>query len=76
MKIVLWTGRLQLHKSRFTTAQFDFTTAHLLINCTIKYALHYGLIVAVRPSLFSDGYRLRARGRRNLKALLRQVSKR
>jgi len=37
--IVLWTGRLQLHKSRFTTAQFDFTTAHLLINCTIKYAL-------------------------------------
>jgi len=31
--------RLQLHKSRFTTAQFDFTTAHLLINCTIKYAL-------------------------------------
>jgi len=22
----------------FTTAQFDFTTAHLLINCTIKYA--------------------------------------
>jgi len=38
-KIVLWTGHLQLHKSRFTIAQFHFTTAHLLINCTIKYAL-------------------------------------
>jgi len=40
----VWTGRLQLHKSRFTTAQFDFTTAHLLITCTIKYALAFGEI--------------------------------
>jgi len=37
-----WSFNLQLHKSRFTTAQFDFTTAHLLINCTIKYALIFG----------------------------------
>ena len=39
MKNCFVAGRLQLHKSRFTTAQFDFTTAHFLINCTIKYAL-------------------------------------
>src|SRR6218665_957116 len=30
---------LQLHKLLFATAHFNFTTAQIVINCTLKYAL-------------------------------------
>src|SRR6218665_1602037 len=30
---------LQLHKLPFSTAHFNFTTAQIVINCTLKYAL-------------------------------------
>jgi len=35
----LRTGHLQLHKSLFTAAHFDFTTAHFFTTAHLKYAL-------------------------------------
>src|SRR6218665_802320 len=34
---------LQLHKLPFTTAHFNFTTAQIVINCTLKYALPFAI---------------------------------
>src|SRR6218665_4151617 len=36
---------LQLHKLPFSTAHFNFTTAQIVINCTLKYALVAGEII-------------------------------
>ena len=32
-------GQLTIQKLHFYTAHFDFTTAQIVINCTLKYAL-------------------------------------
>ena len=32
-------GQLTIQKLHFYTAHFDFTTAQILINCTLKYVL-------------------------------------
>ena len=42
MKILILCQQLhilQLHKLPFTTAHFNITTAQIVINCTLKYAL-------------------------------------
>ena len=35
---------LQLHKLPFTTAHFNFTTAQIVINSTLKYALYKQIV--------------------------------
>jgi len=38
-------GQLTMQKLHSCTAQFDFTTAHIVINCTLKYALLYSFML-------------------------------
>src|SRR6218665_2008176 len=42
-------GQLTIHNCTFYTAHFDFTTARIVINCTLKYALYSATRITSAP---------------------------